>query len=330
MINNINVKIAGVGAFAPQNILTNADLEKMVDTSDEWITSRTGISNRHILEPDKATSDIAYNASIIALKRAGISAKDLDLIIVATVSPDRLIPACANILQHKLGAKNAASFDISAACTGFIYALSLGVSHINSGLAKNVLVVGAEALSRFINYEDRSTCVIFGDGGGAAVLTQAALDERGFLDFHLGSDGSSFRNITIPHGGSELPLTRENIDNKQHFIHMEGSEVFKFAVKVLVDSAKKILTKNNLTTDDVDILIPHQANLRIIDAAGKRLHIPENKWIVNIQEYGNTSAGSIPICLNEAYEQGKLKKGDLIMLIGFGGGLTWGSSLLYW
>jgi len=330
MINTINVKIAGVGAFAPEHILTNLDLEKMVETSDEWIVTRTGISKRHILEPNLATSDIAYKASVLALKRANIQAKDLDMIIVATISPDRLIPATANILQHKLGARNAASFDISAACTGFIYALNVAVAQINAGLVKNVLVVGAETLSRFINYEDRSTCVIFGDGGGAAVLTPAAADERGFLDFHLGSDGSSYKSITIPNGGSEFPLTKDNFETKQHYVQMAGSEVFKFAVKVLVDSAKKILVKNNLTTNDVDLLIPHQANLRIIDAAGKRLHIPEEKWIVNIHEYGNTSAGSIPLCLNEAYEAGKIKRGDLILMIGFGGGLTWGSSLLYW
>jgi len=324
-----SVGIAAIGAYAPPAVLTNFDLEKIVDTSDEWIRTRSGISTRHIADPDTATSDLGVQAARVALERAALTPDEVDLLIVATVTPDYLIPATSCVVQHKLGAMNAAVFDVVAACTGFIYALNVGYAMLASRGYRNTLVIGADALSRVTDYTDRGTCVLLGDGAGAVVLKPVP-EGRGFLSFYLRADGSGVELLNIPSGGSRRPTTEETVRAREHFIRMNGSEIFKFAVRVTEEAVVTVLERAGLTTDDVNLIVPHQANIRIIDAAAKRLNIPPERWGINIAEYGNTSAASIPMALNEVYEQGRLKEGDVVVIVGFGGGLTWGASVLRW
>lgn len=323
------VGIIGTGKYVPEHILTNLELEKMVETNDEWIVTRTGIKERRIASSSEATSDLAYEASRKAIEAAGLTADDIDLIIVATVTPDMYFPSTACLLQDKLGAKKAAAFDLSAACSGFIYGLATGSSMIASGMYKHVLVVGAETLSRITDYTDRNTCILFGDGAGAVVLGQVE-EGRGFRSFVLGADGSGGELLKVSGGGSRVPATAESISTKQHFIHMAGNDVFKFAVRIMGGAAEEALAKAGMTKEDIDLLVPHQANIRIIQSALNRLNLSEDKAMINLDKYGNMSAASIPVALAEAVEQGRLNKGDTLMLVGFGGGLTWGASAIVW
>ncbi len=318
-----------MGGYAPPKIVTNFDLEKIVDTSDEWIRTRSGISARRMAEPHQATSDIALPSAQMALERAGMTPEEVDLIVVSTITPDTYMPSTACVLQHLLGATRAAAFDLSAACTGFIYAVSVTVPMLAQGLFNNALVIGADTLSRMTDYTDRGTCVLFGDGGGAALLKPVP-DGRGFLSTYLRADGSGHEALTIPAGGSRLPASYATVDAHEHFIKMSGNEIFKFAVKAIEDAVMTSLERANLTTADIALVVPHQANIRIIDAASKRLDIPADRWMTNLQHYGNTSAGSIPLALNEAYETGRLHEGDVVVFVGFGGGLTWGATIFRW
>lgn len=321
--------ITGIGAYVPKGILTNKDLEKIVDTSDEWITSRTGIQERRIAAEKEVTTDLALEAAKIALKRAGVKAKNLDYIIFATATPDMLFPSAGCVLQHKLGAKHAACFDLAAGCSGFIYALSVAEKYILAGEAKNILVVGAEILSRIVDWSDRNTCVLFGDGAGAVVVS-ALEGDRGIISTIIKSDGAYGDLLKIPGGGSLHPASFESVENKLHYVKMVGNEVFKKAVKSMEDIAVEILDKNGFEGKDVDLLVPHQANLRIISAVQKRTGIPENRTYINIHKYGNTSAASIPIALYEAYERGFLRERDLVLCVAFGAGFTWGAGLIRW
>ncbi len=324
-------KILSTGSFAPDKVLTNFDLERMVETSDKWIIERTGIRERRIVDDENmCTSDLAKFASEEALLEAGISPKDIDLIIVATVSPDMLFPATACRLQAKLGAKKAFAFDINAGCSGFVYALSVADQFIKSGKCNYVLCVGAEILSRVTDYQDRSTCVLLGDGAGAVVLGPTEDENEGVISFYLHSDGVPGKFLYMPAGGSCMPATHDTVDKRLHFTKMEGQKLYKIAVRVLVDVALEALEENGFTVDDISYLIPHQANLRIIEYLAKTLGISMDKVIVNIDRYGNTSAASIPIAMDEANKDGRLKKGDLILLDAFGAGLTWASMLMRW
>lgn len=329
MTNRPGVAIVGIGSAMPERIVTNEDLTRIVDTSDEWIRTRTGICQRRIADEQTATSDLCVTAAARALADAGISAEELDLIIVATVTPDMLFPATACLVQDRIGAKNAGAFDLSAGCSGFIYGLATGSQFIAGGLYNTVLVVGAETLSKIVDWQDRNTCVLFGDGAGAAVLKRAP-EGRGILAFHLGSDGSGGDLLSIPAGGSRLPASAQTIAKRQHYLQMSGNEVFKFAVKVMAEASVKVLEKCNKTKEDIDFLIPHQANTRIIDAAVKRLGLSGDKVYVNLDRYGNTSAASVPVALDEAVKEGQIKKGDIIVLVAFGAGLTWGASVIEW
>ena len=321
--------ILGTGYYVPEKIMTNADLEKIVDTSDEWIVERTGIKERRIAEDGVPMSDLAMKAAESALADAGTAAEELDLIIVATLTSDRIIPSTACMLQNRLGAKHAAAFDLSAACSGFAYAASVAAQFIETGGYKKALVIGAETLSKYINWEDRNTCVLFGDGAGAAVLGQVE-DGYGILSFDLGSDGSGGDAIQIPSSGSLMPVSKESIDQRLNLIHMNGKEVFKFAVKAMGRTVKNSLEKIGMPQEKIDWLVPHQANIRIIESAAKRLSMPMDKVIVNIQKYGNMSAACIPIALAEASAAKRFKKGDIIALSGFGAGLTWASCIIRW
>jgi 3-oxoacyl-[acyl-carrier-protein] synthase III len=322
-------KIVSTGSFLPKNKVTNKDLEKKVDTSDEWIIERTGIRERRVAVKGQASSDLAYEASLIALKRAGIKAKDLEMIIVATVSGDMPFPSTACLLQNRLDASNAVAFDINAACSGFIYGLSIAESFIKSGAKKRILLVGVETLSRFTDWEDRTTCVLFGDGAGAAIIGPSD-DDSGILSTHIHSDGSLWDYIQVPAGGSRTPCSKETLEKGLHFISMKGNETFKVAVKTLESIALETLEKNKIKVSQLALLIPHQANLRIIQATAKRLGLPMEKVMLNIEKYGNTSAASIPIALDEALSEGRIRTGDYIMLEAFGAGLTWGSALIRW
>jgi len=324
-----HVGIAGVGMYVPEKRLTNADLEKMVETSDEWITTRSGIKERRIVAPDEATSDIASNAGKKALAMAGVEPEDVDALICATFTPDTQCPSTACHIQAKLGAKNALAFDISAACTGFVYSMAVAKGLIMNGVCRNALIFGAEAMSRFTDYEDRTTCVLFGDGGGAAFL-QANAPRGRILSEYLGADGTMAKHIIIPAGGSRKPPTHETIDNGSHYIKMAGNEVFKFAVRILVHSLKEGLKRSGRSVEELNLIVPHQANYRILNSAAKKMGIPQEKMFNNIAQYGNTSAGTIPIALSEVVDQGKVKEGDLIALVAFGGGMTWGSIIIEW
>jgi len=325
----VRAKIIGTGSYAPERILRNADLASMVDTSDEWIVERTGIRERRIANEKQAASDLAYEASKAALKSAGLKAKDMDLIIVASVSGDMPLPATACFLQDKLDAKRAAAFDVNAACSGFIYALSVADAFIKSGTYRRVLVVGAEVLSKFTDWEDRTTCVLFGDGAGAVIL-DATEGDRGVISVKIHSDGSMWALLHAPGGGSRSPASKDTVKKRMHFIKMKGNETFKVAVRTLESLVVETLKENKLKTSDLSLVIPHQANLRIIQATAKRLNLPMEKVVVNLDRFGNTSAASIPIALDETVRAGRVRNGDYILLEAFGGGLTWASALIKW
>ncbi|HEY3248674.1 MAG TPA: beta-ketoacyl-ACP synthase III [bacterium] len=321
--------IAGIGRYVPERVLTNAELERMVDTSDEWIMTRTGIRERRIAAPEQASSDLAYEAAQEALAHAGMAAADLDLIIVGTATPDMLFPATACVLQDRLGARGAGAFDLSAACSSWGYATAMAHGYIASGGARNVLVVGAETLSKITNWKDRNTCVLFGDSAGAVVMTPAERGQ-GFLSFYLGADGAGGPLIALPAGGSRIPASFESVEREQHYLRMNGREVYKFAVRCIPKAIEEAATRAGVALEDVDYFIPHQANIRIIDAAAERLGQPREKFFVNVQKYGNTSSASVPVALYEAVMDGRIKAGDLIIMVAFGGGLTWASSAIRW
>lgn len=325
----IPVGILGTGKYVPDRILTNKELESMVETNDEWIVSRTGIRERRIVAEGQATSDMALEASRIALANAGITADQLDLIIVATITPDMAFPSTACILQDKLGANKAAAFDLSAACSGFIYGLANASNFIATGTCKYALVIGAESLSTITDYTDRNTCILFGDGAGAVVIGQVP-EGRGFKSFELGADGSGGPLLKIEGGGSRYPASAATLEKRMHYIYMAGAEVFKFAVRIMGNAADEALRKAGLTKDDIDLLIPHQANIRIIESSLNRLELTKDRCMINLDQYGNMSAASIPVALAEAVEQGRVQEGDCLVLVGFGGGLTWGASALIW
>lgn len=325
---NTKAGIVGVGSYVPKNIISNFDLEKIMDTSDEWIKTRTGIRERRIVDENEATSDLATKAALNAIKDANLTPEDIDLIIVATITPDMIFPSTACLVQANIKATKAACFDLEAACSGFIYGITVAKQFIESDTYKHVLVIGAEALSRILDYEDRSTAILFGDGAGAVVM--GPVSEGGVLSTSLGSDGNGKDYLNIPAGGSKTPASEDSIKNRLHFIKMAGSDVFKFAVRIMQDASVECIESANLEIQDIDYLIPHQANIRIIEASAKRLKLSMDKVYVNLDKYGNMSAASIPVALDEAYREGKIKKGDNIVLVGFGGGLTWGASVVRW
>ncbi|ABB31831.1 3-oxoacyl-(acyl-carrier-protein) synthase III [Geobacter metallireducens RCH3] len=322
-------RIIGTGSAVPEMIRTNFDLEKMVDTTDDWITTRTGIRERRIAAEGEYTSTFATRAAERALEMAGVTAEEIDLLIVATVTPDFPFPSTACIVQSNIGAKRAAAFDVSAACSGFLYGLSLADNAIRSGGASKALIIGAEVLSRVIDWTDRNTCLLFGDGSGAVVV-EACESEQGVLSTHLHSDGSYWELLYQPGCGNRNPAVQKTLDERKNFLRMQGNEVFKLAVRAMEDAALQALEKNGLTPSDISIFIPHQANRRIIDAIGKRLGLSDDKVYVNLDRYGNTSSASIPLALDEANRGGRINEGDIVLFDAFGGGLTWASVLLRW
>jgi len=328
-MNQRRAAITALGTCVPEKILTNADLEKIVDTNDEWIRTRTGIERRHVVEPGTPTSEIAVPAAREALRRRGIGPEDLDLIIVATVTPDMLFPATACIVQDKLGASRAWGFDVSAACSGFVYALTVGAQFIQAGTHRRVLVIGADVMTSILDYGDRSTCVLFGDGAGA-VLLEPSEDDNGILDFSHEVDGSGARYLHMPAGGSLHPASLETVKQGQHYIRQQGQHVFKYAVRKFAESAERLLLRNDFTGTDVDLFVAHQANIRIIEAAQHRMGLPDAKVVKNIHEYGNTTAATIPLAMGTALDAKSVKRGDLVLLTAVGAGFTVGSVLLRW
>ncbi len=327
MNKTIGVKILSSGSYVPEKVLTNFDLEKMVETSDEWISTRTGIKERRILDKSQTTSDLACNAAVKAIEKAKISVDDIDLIIVATISPDAPMPSTACYLQKKLKATNAVAFDISAACSGFIYGVSIAKAFITSGMYKRVLLVGVEALSRVTDWADRNTCVLFGDGAGAMIF-EASETENDIISTYLGTDGTHTDILNIPAGGSAIPTTKETVEQKLHFVKMLGKEVFKVAVSKMALAVNKAQELVGLTDKDIDLYIPHQANIRIIEAVAKKAGVTNEKVYINVHKYGNMSAATTIVALDEAYQEGKIKKGNLVELVAFGAGLTWGACIL--
>ncbi len=323
------VSIVGTGAFVPPRVLTNADLERMVETSDEWIVSRTGIRERHIADETTFTSDMGAEAARRALEQAGEKAEEVDLIIVATITPDMVFPATACLVQEKLGARRAACFDIEAACSGFLYGLEIGQQFIASRSCETVLVIGAEKLSAIVDWTDRQTCVLFGDGAGAAVLRSGG-SEHGILTTCMGADGGQANILCMPGGGARQPATRASVDARLHFLKMSGKEVFKNAVGAMATASREALSRCGLTIEDIAMVIPHQANIRIIDAIADRLGAPKEKVFVNVDRFGNTSAASVAIALDEAARGGRIQRGDLILLVVFGAGLTWAAAVIQW
>lgn len=319
--------IIGTGSYLPENILTNDYFTNYLDTTDEWIKTRTGISERRKADPGVATSDLGAKAGLRAIEDAGLEPDDIDLIITATVTPDMLFPSTACLIQDKIKAKNAAAFDINAACSGFIYGLSIANSFIASGVYKNVLVIGAEVLSAVLDPQDRRTVVLFGDGAGAAVVSQVEKG-TGFLAFDLGADGSGGEVLRLDAGGSRMPASEETIASGAHYVKMMGKEVFKFAVKIMGITSKRVLAKAGITNQEVDFLVPHQANIRIVDSALRRFKISKEKTMINLEKYGNTSGASIPIALDEALKEGRIKDGNIVVMVGFGAGLTWASTVM--
>ena len=320
-----SAKITGIGHYVPEKILSNHDLETMVQTSDEWITTRTGIKERRIASESESTADLASLAAERALKDAGVNPEDVELIIVATMTPDHLMPSTATIVQKMISAKKAAAFDLNAACSGFVFALSVAQQFIATGFYKNALIIGAETVSKFIDFTDRNTCVLFGDGAGAAFIESCEKGD-GILGTSIASNGENF--MTIPAGGSRQPVSKKTLEERLHYITMSGREVYKFAVTVVPDAVTQILEQCSLTVDDIDMIIFHQANVRIVDAVCNKLGIDTEKSYVNLQKYGNTSAASIPIALSEAVAEGTAKKGDIVIMVGFGAGMTWGATAL--
>jgi 3-oxoacyl-[acyl-carrier-protein] synthase-3 len=322
-------RISGLGSYVPEKVLTNADLERIVDTTDEWITTRTGIKERHVVgDSGEVTSDMCIAAGRRALEDAGITAEELDLILVGTVTPDMRTPSAAVLIQKGLGAFNAAAMDVNAACVGFLYALATARAFVISGMYSRILVFGSETLTSITNYSDRTTCVLFGDGAGAAVVTRAADADNGILATHIAADGRHHGLLYVPAGGSRLPISLDNINNGVQYLRMNGPEVFKLAVRSMAQSAKVTLADAGVSAEEINVVIPHQANIRIIQALGKRLGVSADKVFVNIERYGNTSSASIPIALVDARDQGFLKRGDLALMLSFGGGLVWGSALV--
>ena len=324
------VKISALGTYVPPRLLTNADLEKMVETNNEWIMSRVGIRERHIVDKGVATSDLAFEAAKTALAERGIPANDLDAIIVATVTPDMLFPATACLVQHKLGAERVWGFDLSAGCSQFVYALQVGAQFVKSGAHKKVMVIGADVMSSIIDYTDRATCVLFGDGAGAVILEPSEGDSEGLIDFLHEIDGSGGRSLYMPGGGSLNPPSHETVDKKMHYVHQDGQAVFKYAVRKMTDICEELLKRNGLAGSDIDLMIPHQANLRIINATADRLKLPAEKIVINIDRYGNTTGATIPLAMRTAREDGRLKKGSLVLLAAVGAGFTTGAALLRW
>jgi 3-oxoacyl-[acyl-carrier-protein] synthase III len=326
----IRVKISALGTYVPARLLTNADLEKMVETSDQWIIERTGIRERHIVDKGVATSDLAVEAAKKALAERGIEASDLDAILVGTVTPDMFFPSTACLVQHKLGAKGVWGFDLSAACSAFLYALQVGTQFVATGAHKRVMVIGADVMSSIIDYTDRATCIIFGDGAGAVILEPAENDSLGMIDFIHEIDGSGGCSLYMPGGGSLNPSTHETVDQKMHYVHQDGQAVFKFAVRKQTELCEKILERNGIKASDIDVFIAHQANKRIINATADRLGLRPESVVINIDRYGNTTAGTIPLAMETARQEGKLKKGDLVLLASVGAGFTVGATLLRW
>jgi 3-oxoacyl-[acyl-carrier-protein] synthase III len=327
--NLVRAKISALGTYVPPRLLTNADLEKMVDTNNEWIMERTGIKQRHIVDKGMATSHMATEASKKALAERGISGSDIEAIFLGTVTPDMSFPATACLVQHNIGAKAAWGYDISAACSGFVYALQTGVKFVESGAHQRVLVIGADVMSSIIDYTDRATCVIFGDGAGA-VIVEPATDENYCIDFTHEVDGSGGCYLNMPGGGSLHPATHETVDKKMHFVHQDGAQVFKYAVRKMAEASERLLERNGFTGNDVKLFVPHQANRRIIMSAAERLGLKEDRIIINIDEFGNTTAGTIPLALESARQQGRLNKGDLVLIASVGAGFTVGATLLRW
>ncbi|MBF0565147.1 MAG: ketoacyl-ACP synthase III [Nitrospirae bacterium] len=325
----MRTKIISTGSYVPDRVLTNQDLERMVETSDKWIMERTGIKERRRAGDNESASDLAYKAALQALERAGVGADTLDLIVVATITGDMPFPSTACFLQHKLGAKTAAAFDVNAACSGFLYTLSVANAYIRGGIYRRVLIVGTEVLSKFTDWQDRNTCVLFGDGAGAAIV-EASTDDSGVLSVDIYSDGSLAELLYLPGGGSKNPCSTDTLNNRMHYIKMKGNETFKIAVRTLEQLVLDALQKNNLKSSDISLLIPHQANMRIILATATRLGLDMDKVMINLDKYGNTSAASIPIAFDEAVTSGRVKKNDYLLLEAFGGGLTWASALIRW
>jgi len=330
MGKRIAAKITGVAGYVPPRTLTNAELEKMVDTTDEWIRGRTGIRERHIVDKGVAASHLAVEAARQLLAQKNVRPEEIDLIIVATVTPDMLFPATACLVQDRLGAKNAWGFDLSGACSGFLYALTVGAQFVGAGTHKKALVIGSDVMSSIINFQDRATCVLFGDGAGAVLVEPAASDSEGILDFHHDVDGSGGCALYMPGGGSLNPPTHETVDKKMHYVHQEGAQVFKYAVRRMAEVSCHLLERNGFSSRDVALIVPHQANLRIIRAMQERLGVDDSKVMVNIERYGNTTAGTVPLGLRDALEQGRIRKGDLVLLVAVGAGYTTGGILLRW
>jgi len=326
----VRAKISSVGTYVPPRLLTNADLEKMVETNDQWIVERTGIRERHLVDKGVATSDLAVEAAKVCLERRGIAANEVEVIIVATVTPDMLFPATACLVQNKLGAKGSWGFDLSAACSGFPYALQVGAKLVESGVHKKVLVIGADVMSSIIDYTDRTTCVIFGDGAGAVLLEPCEGDEVGLIDFWHEIDGAGAVSLNMPGGGSLHPSTAETVANKMHFVHQDGQAVYKFAVRKMAEAAETVLTRNGVEGKELACFIPHQANKRIILSTAERLGMPEESVVINIDRFGNTTAATIPLAMQTALDEGRLKKGGLVLLASVGAGFTVGATLLQW
>jgi 3-oxoacyl-[acyl-carrier-protein] synthase III len=325
-----SIIILGTGSFAPAKRLTNDDISKIVDTSDEWIVSRTGIRERRIAGPSETPSDMAAAASVAAMQAAGVNPSEIDLVVVGTMTPDMLFPSTACLVQSKLGIGKAACFDLEAACSGFVYALEVGYSLMRSGRYRHALVIGTEKLSTILDWSDRTTCVLFGDGAGAIVLGRSEKPDVGVIDCELGSDGSAADLLNMPGGGTAIPPTPQSLLDGHHFLKMRGKEIFKIAVRVMEQAAISILERHGLTTADVDLVVPHQANLRIIETIAQRLDLPIERFFLNIERYGNTSAASIPLALDEAARSGRLQSGQLVLALAFGAGLTWGAALIRW
>lgn len=326
---NVGAGYLGFGSAVPERVVTNSDLEKMVETSDDWIVTRTGIKERRIAGEGEASSDLGVKAARAALERAGVRADEIDLLVVATSSPDVIFPSTATIIQSKLGLNKVPAFDVMAVCTGFIYATTVAASLVRTGGYRRALVIGTDAFSRFIDWKDRGTCILFGDGAGAAIMSPCD-PGMGLIDSYLAADGSGFDQLYVPAGGSALPASAETVAQGQHYVRMSGAEVFKFAVRAIPEACERLLARNDLTIDDISYVVPHQANQRIIEAARVRLGISPDKIYGNLDRYGNTSTASIPLVLDELWEHGKLKYGDLLILVGFGAGLTWGANLIRW
>lgn len=325
----MNAKITATAHSTPEGVMTNFDIEKLVDTSDEWIRSRTGITQRHVVSENEASSDISTRIAVSLLKKSGIDPNEIDVIIIGTVTPDHFTPSTAALVQKNIGASNAWGYDLSAACSGFLYGLETGANFIASGKYKKIMVIGVDIMTSILDFQDRDTCVIFGDGGGGVILEPTS-SKSGIVDSILHMDGSGGEYLIVPGGGSRMPATKKSVDDRAHYIKQDGKTVFKHAVKGMADVSEKILSRNNLTGDDISLFIPHQANKRIIDSAANRCGISEEKVLINIDRYGNTTAGTIPIAINEAINDKRIKDGDYVLLASFGAGFTWGSILLKW